>query len=252
MKRSQTIGLIILSATLMASYLELGLFIHANASPQARQLPQKKVVRFIPSGVGAPTNRSAAATRGQCESSRPVATQNGQAIQLIALVPDNELGLTTAESPAIAFYIPPTCAETMHLSLLDTMTQKSYDALLTTPTSSGIINLKLSSLKDFPGLEIGKKYQWELRLVLDARDPSADASVNGWLQRRKTEANPSFWFDRVTALIEARQAKPQDTELKEEWTSLMGFVGLDTIANQSLIANFVAKPAARKYTDLMP
>jgi Domain of Unknown Function (DUF928) len=254
MKRSQTIGLVILSATLTLSYLESGLSIHANALPQVRKLPRKKVVRFIPSGVGAPTNRSAAATRGQCEPSRPVAAQKGQELRFIALVPENELGLTTAESPAIAFYMPPTCAETMRFSLLDTTTNKSYEILLATPTSSGIINLKFSSLKDFPILEIGKKYQWELSLAIDARDPSADVSVNGFLQRERVNPNVdrSFWFETVTALLEARQANPQDAELNADWKSLMGLVGLEAIANQSLIANFAAKPALRKYTDLMP
>jgi Domain of Unknown Function (DUF928) len=254
MTGSRTVGLIILSTTLMLSHLDSVLFIQAIASPQVRKSPRKKAFRYTPSGVGAPTHRSDAATRGQCDSGRPVLFQKGQEVRLIALVPENELGLTTAEAPAIAFYIPPTCAETMRVSLLDTVTNNSYETLLVTPTSSGIINLKFSSLKGFPRLEMGKKYQWELSLAIDARDPSADVIVNGFLQRERVNPNAdqSFWFDTVTALLEARQANPQDSELNADWSRLMGLVGLEAIANQSLIANFVAKPALRKYTELMP
>lgn len=248
MTGSRTVGLIILSTTLMLSHLDSVLFIQAIASAQVRKSPRKKSFRYTPSGVGAPTHRSDAATRGQCDSGRPVSFQKGQEVRLIALVPENELGLTTSESPAIAFYIPPTCAETMRVSLLDTVTNKSYATLLNTPTSSGIINLKLSSLKDFPPLEMDKKYQWELSLVMDSRDPSADVSVNGFLQRSKTKADPNFWFDAVTALMEARQVKPQDAELKEDWNSLMQLVGLEAIANQPLVSNFTEKSVAQKST----
>jgi hypothetical protein len=250
LRRSHTIGFIILSTTLALGYLEPILLIQANASTQTHKPSRKKVARFTPSGIGAPTNRSDAATRGQCKSSRPVLPQKRQEVRLVALVPENELGLTTAEALTIAFYIPPTCAETMRVSLLDTVTNKSYETLLATPTSSGIINLKFSSLKDFPILEIGKKYQWELSLVIDARDPSADASVNGFLRRERvnSKADQHFWLDTIKALLEARQAKPKDVELKEEWTSLMGLVGLEAISDQPLISNFAAKSAAPRYT----
>jgi Domain of Unknown Function (DUF928) len=250
MTRSRTVGLIILSTTLMLSHLDSVLFIQAIASAQVRESPRKKSFRYTPSGVGAPTHRSDAATRGQCDSGRPVSFQKGQEVRLIALVPENELGLTTAESPAIAFYIPPTCAETMRVSLLVTVTNKSYETFLATPSSSGIINLKFSSLKDFPPLEIGKKYQWELSLVIDNRDPSADASVNGFLQREKVNPNVDqhFWFDTVTALMEARQVQPQDAELTEDWNRLMRLVGLEAIANQPFIPNFTAKSVSPRYT----
>ena len=169
MKRSQTIGLIILSTTLTLSHFTPIALMQAEASTQNRKLP-----RFTPTGIGAPTNRSAAATRGQCESSRPVVVKEGQEVRLIALIPENELGLTTAEAPAIAFYMPPTCAQTMRFSLYDPTFKKIYETHLATPTASGIINLKFSTLKNFPILEVDKKYQWELSLILDPRDPSAD------------------------------------------------------------------------------
>jgi hypothetical protein len=248
MARSRIVGLIILSTILMLSHLDSVLFIQAIASPQVQKSPRKKAFRYTPSGVGAPTHRSDAATRGQCDPGRPVLFQKGQEVRLIALVPENELGLTTAEAPAIAFYIPPTCAETMRVSLLDTVINKSYATLLATPTSSGIINLKFSSLKDFPPLEIGKKYQWELSLVIDHRDPSADASVNGFLQRSESNADQHFWFDTITALMEARQANPQAAELKEDWNSLMSLVGLEAISNQPFNPNFTAKSVVPRYT----
>ena len=252
MKRSQTIGLIILSTTLTLSHLAPIALMQADASTQTRKSPRKKVARFTPSGIGAPTHRSDAATRGQCESGRPVVVKEGQEVRLIALIPENELGLTTAEAPAIAFYMPPTCAQTMRFSLYDATAKKIYETFLSTPTSSGIINLNLSQLKDFPALEVDRKYQWELNLVIAPRDPSADATVDGFFQRTRgnPNADQNFWFGVVTKLLEARQVKPQDAELKEDWNSLMSLVGLEAIANQPLMTNFIAKPAPQKYTDL--
>ena len=56
----------------------------------------------------------------------------------------------------------------------------------------------------------------------------------------------------VTKLLEARQVKPQDAELKEDWNSLMSLVELEAIANQPLVSTFSVKPAPQIYTDSKP
>jgi Domain of Unknown Function (DUF928) len=254
------IGIIILSITLALSNLGSVDFFQTNAATPTRKLKQKKAFRFIPAGIGAPNNRSAAGLRSSCKSVLPNTTQNITERSFIALVPEKELGLTIDETPAIAFYIPPICVEAMRFNLVDTITNQTYESLLAPPASSGIIHLKLSSLKDFPPLEVGKQYQWVLTLITDSDDLSGDRKVSGFLQRQALNstlnqalkmANPgdlpslyashSLWFETITALIEARRSRPQDVSLKADWYNLMASVELDAIASQPLVSNFVAK-----------
>jgi Domain of Unknown Function (DUF928) len=254
------IGIIILSTTLVLSNLGPVAFFQASAGTPTRKLNQKKAFRFIPSGIGAPNNRSAAGLRSSCKSVLPNTTQNIIERNFIALVSEKELGLTIDETPAIAFYIPPICVEAMRFKLVDTITNQTYESLLAPPASSGIIHLKLSSLKDLPPIEVGKKYQWVLMLVTDSGDVSGNMEVNGFLQRKALNtpltqalkmanlgdrpslyASHSLWFETVTALIEARRSRPQDAGIKADWDSLMASVGLDAIASQPLVSNFVAK-----------
>jgi Domain of Unknown Function (DUF928) len=245
MQRSQTLGIVLASMTLiwMGGGLEAFTPDRANAAPQVRKPYRKKAFRFIPPANGAPTKRFSAATRGQCDSGHPARVQPGQETRLIALVPEGQGIVTTVEAPAIAFYIPPTCAETMRFSLRETTTKKAYEILLSAPTSSGIISLKFSSLKDLPRLEIGQQYEWELTLIPDPRDASADLSVNGLIEREQSipNADRSFWLETIAALLDARQAKPQQAELKAEWNNLMTLVGLETISDRPLISDFAMK-----------
>jgi hypothetical protein len=250
MQRSQTLGLVLVAITLigMGNGLESFTPDRANAAPQVRKPYRKKAFRFLPSGIGAPTKRFAAATRGQCDSNRPVLIEPGQETRLIALVPEGQGIVTTVDTPAIAFYIPPTCTETMRFSLHEIEKNKSYETLLSTPTSSGIISLKFSSLKNFPRLEIGKHYEWKLTLIPDPRDPSANFSVNGFIKREQSlsETNQSFWLETIAELLNTRQTKPQQSNIKAEWDDLMTWVGLDAIRDRPLISNFTIKSSLPK------
>jgi hypothetical protein len=228
--------------------------------PPKNNQKKRKRIRFVPSGVGAPTSRSSAATRGNCDAKYLIKPQKNSDAKLIALIPENELSLTIEAVPAIAFYIPPGCVEEMRFDLVDTTTNQVYQTLLNPPSSAGIVNLKFSSLKNFSPLEIGKKYQWKLTLVADSRDPSADMNVSGFLQRKAVDvalamklksatvndrpslyANYSLWLDTVATLFAARQASPEDIDLNADWNELMTSQGLTAILNQPLMSNLIAK-----------
>jgi hypothetical protein len=230
-----------------------------KTTPPKNQTKRKRI-RFVPSGVGAPTSRSDAGTRSDCKPEHLVKPQKNNVTKLIALIPENELSFTVDAAPTIAFYIPPGCIEEMHFSLLDTTTNQAYEALLQSPSSSGLFTLNLSKLRDFSALVMGKRYQWKLKLVADSRDTSADKKVSGMLQRQAVNttlnaelkftklrdrpslyASNSLWFETVSTLLAARQANPGDIDLNADWDELMTSQGLAAIINQPLMSNLVAK-----------
>jgi hypothetical protein len=228
--------------------------------PPKNNQKKRKRIRFIPSGVGAPIKRWDSATRGNCDDKSLVKEQKNSYNQLTALIPEKEVSLTINAAPTIAFYIPPGCVEEMQFSLVDTATNKTSKTSLELPPSSGIVNLNLSRLRDFVPLVVGRKYQWELKIVADSRDSSADKSVNGFIQREALNstlaeelksatrndrpslyANNSLWLDTVATLFAARQANPEDTDVNADWNELMTSQGLTAILNQPLMSNLVAK-----------
>jgi hypothetical protein len=176
------------------------------------------------------------------------------------LILEKEVSLTINAAPTIAFYIPPGCVEEIQFSLLDTATNKTSKTFLESPSSSGIVNLNLSRLRDFAPLVIGREYQWELKIVADSRDESANKSVNGFIQRKALNstlaeelkfatindrpslyANNSLWLDTVATLLTARQSNPKDTGLNADWNELMTSQGLATILDQPLMSNLIVK-----------
>ncbi len=260
MKKLKTSWVAVLYIALGFSSLE-PVVLQVYAAPLKRSTQRKKVFRFNPSNIGAPTVRSAAAVRGLCESSQIASSKlKMEENKLIALIPEGELSLTSNAAPIMFFYIPSICAKVMRFSLTDMTTAKSYNVLLETPTSSGIIALQISDLKNFPSLEIGKEYQWELRLVVNPRDASANPAVAGRLQRKVLSqalsnalkdatpsdrlnlyADNSLWFETVAAVIETRRVSPLKSTFNENWKNLLHSVSLGTLVNQPFVSNFLPK-----------
>lgn len=191
--------------------------------------------------LGAPTGRArGGAGRGQC----PVLASVGDT-PLTALVPtlkpniynslnkkklppsyDFVWGQTIEEYPTFWFYIPYQYEELepeakfvlldeekrivtgpifLTLSNKDNLEQKSKIAKFTLPNEQP--------------LEIGKQYNWYFSIICDARKPSRNPGVTGWIQRVKSPmtipskqylyyAQQGIWYDTVTRLADSRVAIP--------------------------------------------
>lgn len=214
-----------------------------NVSKYARRGTSKSI--FIASNRGAPGTRQGGATRGGCSSSDRTLT---------ALVPANNLGMTTAPYPVIFFYIPPTSADVLELSLLDENDNEIYQKNLTPTKTGGIASINFADLPGVKPLEVGKSYHWYLSIVCNTQDRSADIFVDGWVQRIKPDpalqselqqvpsrnraslyAVNGIWYDSLTALYETRKSSPNNSALVNEWADLLDSVGLDTIAREPLV-----------------
>jgi hypothetical protein len=264
MKREKSLGIIFLSAILVSASAEMFYLLPSPAETPTRKSPRKKVVRWIPSGVGAPNKRSAAAVRSCSKHlvsgvKSPV-PQNAVS-SLIALVPEGELGLTVTATPSIAFYIPipSDCITELRFQLMDQNNNLIYETLLVPPPAPGITSLQFSALQNLPPLEVEQRYQWELVLVIDPRDQSADRRIHGFMQRKALDSaltnalnsatpserislygSQSLWFEMIATLVQARRVKPQDADLNAAWQELLTAVDLRAIADQPLVPNLVS------------
>jgi tetratricopeptide (TPR) repeat protein len=203
------------------------------------QIQQGNVIHVTPSGIGAPSNRAQAATRKQnCLDGK----------KLVALIPEKQLGLTAMERPTLLFHIPPTSAPTLKVTLEDKSRAKLYTKIMNTPAKTDYVQFKFSDFKDSPSLTPGETYQWTFTLVCDPKDPSANVTVFGNIQRIELDpiltielkaAKPvnrailyamnGLWYDTLAILAEAIQSDPNNSQLTEDWQELMKSSGLQKL-----------------------
>jgi hypothetical protein len=201
-----------------------------------RQIQEGNVLHVTPSGIGAPSNREQAATRDQnCLNGKKV----------VALIPENQLGLTAMERPTLLFHIPPTLAPNIKVTLEDNSGTTLYAKTFKTPKKTGYVAFKFSDFKDSPSLTSGKTYRWLLTLLCNPHAPSANVTVFGNIRRIELDpiltselktAKPGdratlyavngLWYDTAATLAEALQANPTNSALAQDWKELVKSIGL--------------------------
>lgn len=177
---------------------------------------------------------------------------------LTALIPETNLGLTTATHPTFFFYIPQTSATAARFVLLDEENEtRVYETTLSLPSNPGIVSISLPADKTLPALKVGKEYHWYLSILCVPEERDGDIYVDGWIQRVEPNSTLSslldkassgkqvavyqkndLWHDTLTTLAEQRRSKPKDSALTTEWANLLSSEGLDGIAREPLVGSF--------------
>jgi hypothetical protein len=217
---------------------------------QSESLPQR-VGQFQPPQDLKPTVQTDdAASRGiKCQTS----SQN-----LRLLVPqDSNIGLTVAERPLLVAYLPG--IEPGKMGELILTNDDGSTILFTTqfnvPSQPGVISFAIPA--SVPPLEVGQRYQWQLRIICEPDNLNADInSPVGWIERVQADAALSqqvnqaiaqthstlyaqagIWYDALSSLLTQRRALPQDTTFAEAWESLLSSesVGLQTVAEEPIL-----------------
>jgi Domain of Unknown Function (DUF928) len=198
---------------------------------------------------GAPGNRGGAAGRGYCTVvDKP---------PLTALIPGTNIGLTIAERPTFWFYVPYQSNPRIpvEFSLIDDRENTVYQAAFQLADTPGIVGINLP--QNTPGLEVGKTYRWELKIVCDPANPREFESVDGAVERVRLEeslkqkiegvngrdrillyAENGLWYDTLTNLIELRRQNPQDAQLAKDWEYLLRQspdISLDKIVTEPIV-----------------
>lgn len=217
----------------------------------SRRLPRQWDLSI---GVGAPANREGGATRGpQCLASDQKFT---------ALVPPSGKVLTAEAYPSFFGYLPKTSATGVESILRNKNDEEVYRTEYPlnddgTNVNARILKLKLPEVPGVAALEIGKEYTWELVLICDRTDRSADISIQATLERVALDPNLSnklstataeekvllysenrLWSETLETLHELIRANPNDPDLKEAWTQLFNSIGLQNISQNTLPEKF--------------
>ena len=221
-------------------------------SNQSRVEVKPKERRTIKKRGSLPIHRLGGGSRGNCMAHQE---------QLVALVPEHSVGLTTSTTPQLFFSVPE-AKETHQLELVVRNQQDElvYETLLETKNSPGIIALKLPEKLVPESLPTEENYQWYLSLICNRQNRAHDLVVSGWLRRIEVEPNigqqlqaaalleqahlyqqQGIWHDALATVIQAQKAAHQGDAALAKWTELLTALGLEELAHQPLIAELSLK-----------
>jgi Domain of Unknown Function (DUF928) len=217
--------------------------------------PAFAVTFSTPKGVsGTPrTQTSGGASRqgGQCFS--PTGTAPTGAM---ALLPATTQALTVSERPTFFVYVPPTTAKEASFSLQDDGGELYFQTKVALPENGGAISISLPETAST--LQVGKTYKWFFEIHCTARfdpdnpiiegsvsrtsiDPALENQLSASptaLDRAQVYGKAGIWYDTISTLAWARQARPQDPALAQNWQELLKSVGLDEIADRPLVEGY--------------
>lgn len=170
---------------------------------------------------------------------------------LSALIPPEQVGLTTADTLAIFVYIPPTEATSVYFSLKDEQHQELYSEIIPIEESAGILQVELPST--VAPLELEQTYRWDLgilcnpvqtdlpsvsgvlRRVNPSRDMPSDFGQWSRLDQAAWYGNAGLWYDTLTLLAQEYRHAPENPQLLESWTNLLTTVGLGQLAGETFL-----------------
>lgn len=212
----------------------------------AQELSENRQIQAVVPPVGEnPGRRESAGIRGNClpkESS------------LTAIVPEQQVTLTTSVYPSLFFYLPKTASQEAIFILYDESDREIYKSVFNVAEMSGLLKFSIPDSFTSPQLEVGKNYFWQFALICDPDNPSKSPLVEGWVQRVPLNADMSaqlesaselqkvglyadagIWQEALTTLANLRQQEPNNLSLEDRWNELLNNIGLSKIAQQPII-----------------
>jgi Domain of Unknown Function (DUF928) len=152
---------------------------------------------------------------------------------LVAIVPPNARGTTTASAPTVWFHVPYGASDIRRLEFA-VNDRDERNLYRTTLKPSGMPGLLRASIPSTLSLAPNTNYRWYLEITCQANATTKpDITLNGWLQRltsanqAQDNANPSY--DAVDQIASRYQAASQDPALKQEWQTLLKQLGLELL-----------------------
>jgi len=192
---------------------------------------------------GLPTRRISGGSRSP--SNACLSTPNQP---VIALIPEDNVGLTLQERPTFWFSMPGVNQDrTLEFGLFSEEGELLYQKNFQPAESAGVTNITLPAAA--PTLDTEKNYRWYLSVVCNQESRAEDLVVTGWvrriqvtneLQQQLTVATEQerlalfetteIWFDKLTALAELRRRHPSN-QLDQYWTALFESVDLPQVTD---------------------
>ncbi len=230
------------SAIAFALVFWISSFLPVQAQPHQAQPKQKETDG---SRRGRPGGRTGTGSRGDCPSVN---------FPLTALIPADNQGLTVAEYPQFAIFVPYKSNNIVagEFVVQDETNNDVYRTKFALPETPGIVTISLG--KTTP-LQINKNYQWYFKLYCSQQKISNPLFVKGWIQRiainpdlerqLKAAVTPqqrfsiyyqnNIWYEAVTELAKQQLIKSQNSSLLGNWDNLLKRVGLEYLISQPVV-----------------
>lgn len=192
------------------------------------------VVFNPPPGLGMPGNREGGGSRGcGSEAFEP---------PLTALIPESNMGLTTAERPSF-FWLTPNTQAPIEFVLNNAAEENLYSTFLTGNSGVEISSFTLPAEVD--PLELNQDYHWYVAVICNRNARSADIVIDGWIRRVALEpevdiqlknpdpiqrisiyADHGLWYNAVSQLMDQVGQNPTNPRNLDLWTDLWTAVDL--------------------------
>ena len=203
-----------------------------------------------PANLGSPERRQAGGTRN-----------GGESLELTALVPATNFGVTVANNTAIFVYLPSmrdvSKMRDMRFELLDESDRLVHEAEYEVSGAEGILRLVIpeTNEKGENLLVEGQNYNWIvtmydetdeafvleswIRRVPASGELTAQLSGKSSLEKARLLAEKSIWYGALNQLALAYQENPADEAISRDWQKLLQAVGLESFSKLSINAFLV-------------
>jgi hypothetical protein len=176
-----------------------------------------------------------------------------------------EIEKTVAERPTFFIHVSQTSAQEAEFILKKKIGEdnngqpvydedKFVDQTVALPKNPGIVSISLPA--DAAALEVGSSYYWTFQVICEPTDRTKDVTVDGAVQRIELDsslanklqqaeprdrpgiyAEAEIWTDALSTLADLRKANPNDQQLQDDWNDLLSSVGLDKVAQATVIGS---------------
>lgn len=199
------------------------------------------------SNRGGPSRTSGGGKRGPaCENtSINESVVSDSQLPLTAIMPENNLAITTEANPNIYLYIPQNNNKNAELIIFDLSNRNElYEAKFALPPEGGIIKL---TLPEKVQLQVGDEYQWHFGIICDAEDESKHEVIQGLLERNtpvnlekiQQEKNLLEKADLYTQASVWNEALDIAATLRDAdstpWLELLTSVGLENFVDEPVV-----------------
>ena len=219
-----------------------------SAFSQREILAQRRSrLKFKIPGIRPSRNLEGGAARGGCGS------VEGSKIQMKALQPGTNIGLTITGKPTFFFQISSSSVEEATFKLLNAKGDTIiYEKTFPLTKTGGVMSFTLPA--DAEALDVGKEYTWELVANCDPLDQQGNPRVQGSIKRVQPDqklasdlarasirdrvglyAEAGYWYDSLKILADLRSNNPKDSTLISDWNDLLESAGLGQVAKQPLL-----------------
>ncbi|MGL5941302.1 MAG: DUF928 domain-containing protein [Waterburya sp.] len=205
------------------------------------------------SNYGLPTHRRDGGSRGSGDNC--VSTADNR--NLIALIPEKNIGINASESPQLFFYVPQINKQkTIEFVVRNEQDELVYEAFLSTK-GQGIMNVAIPADMNSNLLKKEQNYHWYFSLICNPQQRSRDIVLEGWLRQEaidfasQQELNSAtvieqaefyhqqgFWYDALAVLAKSQIEQPL---IKAKWSELLQSVGLAEVATEPFISSELIK-----------